>query len=133
MDRPVVACILAGGTGNRLYPASRPGRPKQFLTLGGDRSLLSRTLERPVYRRTVRPDHRGARRCGPRLRTGCGGAGRTREHGHRTRPGVRRLAAARSVRAEPALLALPSERHETLVAEDGVIAELLGHHKLGAE
>lgn len=35
--------------------------------------------------------------------------------------------------AEPALLALPSERHEILVAEDGVIAELLGHHKLGAE
>lgn len=46
MDRPLVACALAGGTGNRLYPSSRSGRPKQFLTLGGDRSLPSRTLER---------------------------------------------------------------------------------------
>ncbi|TYL36859.1 mannose-1-phosphate guanyltransferase [Natronococcus pandeyae] len=49
MDRPIVACVLAGGSGNRLYPASRPGRPKQFLTLGGDRSLLSRTLERVQF------------------------------------------------------------------------------------
>ena len=45
MDRPLVACVLAGGTGTRLYPVSRSGRPKLFLTLGGDRSQLSRTLE----------------------------------------------------------------------------------------
>ncbi|MEF8830384.1 MAG: sugar phosphate nucleotidyltransferase, partial [Halobacteriales archaeon] len=35
MDRPVVAVVLAGGTGTRLYPASRSDRPKQFLSLGG--------------------------------------------------------------------------------------------------
>lgn len=46
MDRPLVACVLAGGTGTRLYPASRSDRPKQLLTLGGDRSLLERTIER---------------------------------------------------------------------------------------
>jgi mannose-1-phosphate guanylyltransferase len=46
MDRPVVAVVMAGGTGTRLYPASRSDRPKQFLPLGGDRSLLARTVER---------------------------------------------------------------------------------------
>ncbi len=46
MDRPLVAVALAGGTGTRLYPASRADRPKQFLGLGGDRSLLARTVDR---------------------------------------------------------------------------------------
>ncbi|MFB6134888.1 MAG: mannose-1-phosphate guanylyltransferase [Halanaeroarchaeum sp.] len=41
-----VAVVLAGGVGNRLYPASRPERPKQFLTLGGDRSLLEAAADR---------------------------------------------------------------------------------------
>ncbi|SFR34389.1 mannose-1-phosphate guanylyltransferase [Halogeometricum limi] len=45
-ERPVVALVLAGGTGSRLYPASRADRPKQFLSLLGDDSLLSRTVER---------------------------------------------------------------------------------------
>jgi mannose-1-phosphate guanylyltransferase len=42
----VIACVLAGGTGTRLYPAARADRPKQFLALGGDRSLLARTVAR---------------------------------------------------------------------------------------
>ncbi|QDX40356.1 mannose-1-phosphate guanylyltransferase [Salarchaeum sp. JOR-1] len=41
-----VALLLAGGTGTRLYPASRSDRPKQFLTLDGERSLLRRTADR---------------------------------------------------------------------------------------
>ncbi|ESP88630.1 mannose-1-phosphate guanylyltransferase [Candidatus Halobonum tyrrellensis] len=49
MDRPVVAAVLAGGTGSRLYPASRSDRPKQFLPLGGDESLLSRTVDRTGF------------------------------------------------------------------------------------
>ncbi len=49
MDRPVVACVLAGGIGSRLYPASRGDRPKQFLEFGGDRSLLSRTMDRTAF------------------------------------------------------------------------------------
>ncbi|MFB6280719.1 MAG: mannose-1-phosphate guanylyltransferase [Haloferacaceae archaeon] len=49
MDRPVVALILAGGVGTRLYPAARPDRPKQFLTLGGDRTLLERTADRTGF------------------------------------------------------------------------------------
>ncbi|MDS0296503.1 mannose-1-phosphate guanylyltransferase [Halogeometricum luteum] len=44
--KPVVALVLAGGTGSRLYPASRADRPKQFLSLLGEESLLSRTVER---------------------------------------------------------------------------------------
>ena len=42
----VVAVVLAGGTGTRLYPASRPDRPKQLLGLGGEESLLARTVDR---------------------------------------------------------------------------------------
>ncbi len=38
--------ILAGGWGERLWPMSTPTRPKQVLTLGGDRSLVGRTLDR---------------------------------------------------------------------------------------
>ncbi|MBO4247841.1 mannose-1-phosphate guanylyltransferase [Halomicrobium sp. IBSBa] len=46
MDRPIVALVLAGGTGTRLYPASRSDRPKQFRSFGGDRSLLTSAIER---------------------------------------------------------------------------------------
>jgi len=41
-----VAVILAGGEGRRLWPASTPERPKQFLRLFGDRTLLEATWER---------------------------------------------------------------------------------------
>jgi mannose-1-phosphate guanylyltransferase len=40
------AVILAGGGGTRLHPLSRPERPKPFLPLLDDRSLLQRTVER---------------------------------------------------------------------------------------
>jgi mannose-1-phosphate guanylyltransferase/mannose-6-phosphate isomerase len=38
--------ILAGGSGTRLWPASREAYPKQFLKLGGKKSLLQQILER---------------------------------------------------------------------------------------
>jgi mannose-1-phosphate guanylyltransferase/mannose-6-phosphate isomerase len=38
--------ILCGGSGTRLWPASRPDRPKQFLKLTGDRSSFQETLLR---------------------------------------------------------------------------------------
>lgn len=41
--RPVVIC---GGSGSRLWPASRATYPKQFISLLGDRSLLQATLSR---------------------------------------------------------------------------------------
>ena len=40
------AIIMAGGSGTRFWPLSRGDRPKQFLALDGERSLLARTLER---------------------------------------------------------------------------------------
>lgn len=45
-DPPLVACILAGGIGSRLYPLSRPEQPKQLLELGAEQTLLERTLAR---------------------------------------------------------------------------------------
>jgi mannose-1-phosphate guanylyltransferase len=52
LDRPIVALVMAGGTGTRLYPASRADRPKQFLSLGeptdGD-ALLRQTVERVSF------------------------------------------------------------------------------------
>lgn len=40
---PVIMC---GGAGTRLWPASRPSRPKQFIPLTGDRSLFQETALR---------------------------------------------------------------------------------------
>ena len=40
------AVILAGGGGTRLWPLSRPDRPKPFLPLLGERSLLRATFDR---------------------------------------------------------------------------------------
>ena len=40
------AVILAGGGGTRFWPESRRARPKQFLNLSGERSLIQATLDR---------------------------------------------------------------------------------------
>jgi mannose-1-phosphate guanylyltransferase len=40
------AMIMAGGGGTRFWPRSRQKRPKQFLTLVGDRTLLQQALDR---------------------------------------------------------------------------------------
>src|SRR5262249_51152370 len=40
------AILLAGGTGTRFWPASRKERPKQFLRIVGDRSMLAQTRQR---------------------------------------------------------------------------------------
>jgi len=42
----LIPVMLAGGAGSRLWPASRQSRPKQFLSLIGDQSLLEDTLDR---------------------------------------------------------------------------------------
>jgi mannose-1-phosphate guanylyltransferase len=58
MDRPLVAVVLAGGVGSRLYPASRSHRPKQLLVLDGagrlraddgGETLLERTVARVAF------------------------------------------------------------------------------------
>jgi len=40
------AVLMAGGSGTRFWPASRAGRPKQLLPIGGGQPLLQRTSER---------------------------------------------------------------------------------------
>src|SRR4051812_7837685 len=43
---PLVALLLVGGAGTRLWPISSDARPKQFLKLFADRSLFQATLTR---------------------------------------------------------------------------------------
>ncbi|GAL43490.1 mannose-1-phosphate guanylyltransferase/mannose-6-phosphate isomerase [Citrobacter freundii] len=45
-DVPLIAVVMAGGTGSRLWPLSRELYPKQFLQLSGEHSLLQTTLLR---------------------------------------------------------------------------------------
>ena len=46
----IVPVILSGGAGTRLWPMSTEARPKQFLSLTGDTSLLAQTLARVAGR-----------------------------------------------------------------------------------
>jgi mannose-1-phosphate guanylyltransferase len=43
---PLHAVILAGGIGERFWPLSRRERPKQFLALFGERTLMQQTADR---------------------------------------------------------------------------------------
>jgi mannose-1-phosphate guanylyltransferase/mannose-6-phosphate isomerase len=45
-DLALFPVILCGGSGSRLWPASRPARPKQFLPLLGDLSIFQDTVVR---------------------------------------------------------------------------------------
>src|SRR5438046_8737005 len=54
-DSDIFVAILAGGEGTRLWPLSRSRRPKQLLRLGGERSLIQRTVDR--LRPLVAPEH----------------------------------------------------------------------------
>ncbi len=47
----VTPVILSGGAGTRLWPLSRPEKPKQFLPLIHDRSMFAETLLRVADRR----------------------------------------------------------------------------------
>jgi mannose-1-phosphate guanylyltransferase / mannose-6-phosphate isomerase len=42
----IIPLIMCGGAGTRLWPASREGRPKQFLPLFGPHSTFQDTLRR---------------------------------------------------------------------------------------
>src|ERR1041385_1376510 len=46
MSNPIYALILAGGSGERFWPLSRRGRPKQLLRLVSKRALLEETVAR---------------------------------------------------------------------------------------
>lgn len=44
----MIICIIAGGSGTRLWPLSQPNYPKHLLSLTGDRSLLQNTFARSI-------------------------------------------------------------------------------------
>ncbi len=44
--KPIVAVILSGGSGTRLWPLSRKAYPKQFLTLNGEGTMFQQTIRR---------------------------------------------------------------------------------------
>lgn len=46
MTKPIIPLIMCGGAGTRLWPASRQGRPKQFLPLFGQHSTFQDTIRR---------------------------------------------------------------------------------------
>ena len=46
MTELIIPLIMCGGAGTRLWPASREGRPKQFLRLFGPRSTFQETIRR---------------------------------------------------------------------------------------
>jgi len=46
MAQPIIPLIMCGGAGTRLWPASREGRPKQFLPLFGESSTFQETMRR---------------------------------------------------------------------------------------
>jgi mannose-1-phosphate guanylyltransferase/mannose-6-phosphate isomerase len=48
MQKAVIPVILCGGSGTRLWPASREQHPKQFLQLVDDYSLLQNTMLRAL-------------------------------------------------------------------------------------
>ena len=46
-DRPLIAVIMAGGPGERLWPLSRPGRPKPLVEVQGE-TLVGRAMRRAL-------------------------------------------------------------------------------------
>ncbi len=49
------ALIMAGGVGSRFWPSSRVAKPKQFLNLLGDRTMIQMTVDR--IRPLFKPEH----------------------------------------------------------------------------
>ena len=45
-SKPIIPVILSGGSGTRLWPVSRPERPKQLLSLTAEQTMLQLTAKR---------------------------------------------------------------------------------------
>lgn len=46
IDQHLYAVIMAGGSGTRFWPASRRSRPKQFLPIAGEKTMIAETCAR---------------------------------------------------------------------------------------
>jgi mannose-1-phosphate guanylyltransferase len=53
--KPIIPVILSGGSGTRLWPLSRPERPKQLLPLTAEETMLQLTARRTAGERFARP------------------------------------------------------------------------------
>jgi len=54
-SKPIIPVILSGGSGTRLWPLSRPERPKQLLALTADETMLQLTARRTASAGFARP------------------------------------------------------------------------------
>ncbi|MGK6353710.1 mannose-1-phosphate guanylyltransferase/mannose-6-phosphate isomerase [Sphingomonas sp. DT-207] len=45
-SKPIIPVILSGGSGTRLWPMSRPEKPKQLLSLTAEQTMLQLTVKR---------------------------------------------------------------------------------------
>jgi mannose-1-phosphate guanylyltransferase len=53
--KPIIPVILSGGSGTRLWPLSRPEKPKQLLPLTAEETMLQLTARRTAGERFARP------------------------------------------------------------------------------
>ncbi|MEO1040272.1 MAG: AGE family epimerase/isomerase [Pseudomonadota bacterium] len=104
--------ILCGGGGTRLWPLSTPARPKQFLHLTGERSMLAETAARVSDAERFAPVLAiGARRHEAMLRAELPGARLILEPvGRNSAPAVAAAALAPGDR-DALVLALPADHH----------------------
>jgi mannose-1-phosphate guanylyltransferase len=54
-SKPIIPVILSGGSGTRLWPMSRPERPKQIAGADRDETMLQLTAQRTAGERFAAP------------------------------------------------------------------------------
>ncbi|GGB20258.1 hypothetical protein GCM10011380_07300 [Sphingomonas metalli] len=110
----IVPVILSGGSGTRLWPMSRPERPKQFLPLTADETMLQLTARRAAGERFAAPIVVANAAHAGEVEEQLGGIGVTAQAlvlepaGRNTAPAIA-LAALVAEDPEAALLVMPSD------------------------
>lgn len=114
------AVIMAGGGGTRLHPLSRPERPKPFLPLLGDRTLLQATAARlPTTDITVVTDRRYERMVREQLPDA---AVLCEPMGRNTAAAIALATAGIDRPEDEVMLVVPADAH---IADEGVYTEVL--------
>jgi mannose-1-phosphate guanylyltransferase len=123
--------IMAGGGGTRLWPLSRPDRPKPFLPLLGDETLLQATMRRLLDgdQLPLRPSDIAVvtdRRYGAMVREQLGTAVRivTEPHGRNTAAAIGLATLTIDRPDDEVMLVLPAD-HRIDPAREGVFREVL--------